>query len=59
MMLRLYGLFACVFLAFVFPMYAYVPSNTLTLYSVSSTIVFGVIVLGIASVADGTAKEIK
>jgi hypothetical protein len=48
-MLRLYGLFACVFLAFVFPILAYEYNQTAMVYNAVSTVFSCVVVIAIFS----------
>ena len=44
-MLRLFGLFVCVSLAFVFPLYAYETNSTVVSDAIISTSVFSVIII--------------
>ena len=46
-MLRLFGLFVCVSLAFVFPLYAYEINSTVVSDAIISTSVFSVIIIAL------------
>ena len=48
-MLRLFGLFVCVSLAFIFPMYSYNMSDALIVHSTTGTIISCIVVISIFS----------
>ena len=58
-MLRLFGLFVCVSLAFVFPLLAYQINYTVVFHAIISTSVFSVIIIALFSRSNFNKKTLK